>query len=877
MAAPASPAGPGTVLVERGAALETLARALAAAAGGAGATVLVTGEAGIGKTALVEHFVVSCGAPRVLWGACEALHTPRPLGPLHDIAHRTGGRLQELLAAGAEREAVFAACLAELERTPGPALVVVEDVHWADEATLDLLRFLGRRVPRLPTLIVATYRDDELTPDHPLRALLGTLPPATVQRVALPRLSPDAVAGLARPAGRDAEALYRVSGGNPFFVSELLRAAPGAVPPSVKDAVLARAARLTGAARDVLEAASVVPGHAERWLLAGLGSDDAAAIDACLATGVLQPSDRDRAVAFRHELARLAVLESLPAERVRGWHARVLAVLEREQQARDVSLSRLVHHAGEAGDGAAVLRVAPAAAEAASRVGANREAAALLARALEFAAEAPPEVRADLLDRRARALILTDQHEAGIEAELAAIRLWHDLGEPLKEAAALGRLDRPLMFLGRQQEAAGYLERARSLVEPLGRSRELAVVYGNLASHAMLARDLEAALRWGQAALELGHELGDPEIIAGNLNNVGTARARALDDAGITQLDEALALSLEHGLHDQAARAYCSLAAVLAERRLPRAAALLDEALAFTQARELDAYTRYLVPWRAQVRLNRGDFAGAHDDAAEVLGSATPAATSRVPALVVAARVMLRQSGGDVAPLLREAWSMALATGQIQRVAPVACARAEAAWLAGRAADAREPLERALALAADARIPWTRGELAVWAWRAGLAVPLADIARPCELEIAGESREAAAAWQALHSPYEQALALIGAGDEAAVRSGLGVLQRIGATAAAAALRRKLRSSGAVRVPRGARRATRSNPAGLTNRQLDVLRLLASGRPNATIAAELGLSTRTVDHHVSAILEKLGAATRAEAAAIAVARGLATAR
>jgi predicted ATPase len=150
-------------LLERDAALGELDAALRDATGG---------EAGIGKSALVECFVRRRGADvRVLWGASDALFAPRPLGPLHDMAPFFPEALRGLLVADAERGAVFAAVLAEMQRRP--TVVVFEDVHWADEATLDLLRYLGRRIARTAALLVLTHRDDELEPRHPLRFLLG--------------------------------------------------------------------------------------------------------------------------------------------------------------------------------------------------------------------------------------------------------------------------------------------------------------------------------------------------------------------------------------------------------------------------------------------------------------------------------------------------------------------------------------------------------------------------------------------------------------------------------------------------------------------------------------------------------------------------------
>lgn len=225
-------------LLEREGPLRELEAALEDALAGAGRVALVSGEAGIGKTALIEAFTrAHRNTVRVLWGACDALFTPRPLGPLFDMAGQTGGPLLAALNSDANRNVIFSAMLAELQRRP--TLLVFEDVHWADEATLDLLRFLGRRIARTSALLVLTYRDDELGPRHPLRLLLGDLTaPNYTRRIAVAPLSEAAARTLVGERRIDVAALHRQTGGNPFFISEVLEAGGGGIPSTVRDAVL---------------------------------------------------------------------------------------------------------------------------------------------------------------------------------------------------------------------------------------------------------------------------------------------------------------------------------------------------------------------------------------------------------------------------------------------------------------------------------------------------------------------------------------------------------------------------------------------------------------------------------------------------------------
>jgi predicted ATPase len=344
-------------LIEREPYLAALREHLEAAAGGDGRLVLVGGEAGVGKTSLVRAFAdEQAGNARIAWASCDGLFTPEPLAPLLELA----GQLEVELAADAARREVFVTTLEALGVEP--TVAIFEDVHWADEATLDLLRFLGRRLDRTNALVVATYRDDEVGVRHPLRVVLGDI--ETRRRIALLPLTEDGVRTLAQGSDLDPGELHRQTGGNPFFVTEVLAAGGTGVPSSVRDAVLARAAGLDDNARRVLDAAALIGTPVDVGLLESVLGEPPRGVDDCLAAGVLQAADHG--VGFRHELARRAVEEAInPADRVQ-LHARILAAL-RESEAGDDA--RLAHHAEAAGDAAAVLEHARTAAEKAAELG----------------------------------------------------------------------------------------------------------------------------------------------------------------------------------------------------------------------------------------------------------------------------------------------------------------------------------------------------------------------------------------------------------------------------------------------------------------------------------------------------------------------------
>jgi AAA ATPase domain len=454
------------------------ARLAAVRAAGRGRLVLVAGEAGIGKTALVRTFCESRAATRVLWGACDALYTPRPLGPLLDIAQEAGGDLEVLAAAGASPAALVAALGRELRRRPA-AIVVLEDLHWADEASLDLVRLLARRIEALPALVVATYRDDELARAHPLRILLGELPPGrAVDRLALGPLSADAVAALAAARGVDPGELHSRTAGNPFFVTEVLAAGAADVPDTVRDAVLARVARLGSGARALLDAVAIVPPRAELWLLEALAGSDLRHLESCTSSGVLR-AERE-AVGFRHEIARVAVEEAIPPHRRVDLHRRALSALA-EAPGRQPDVARLAHHAEAAGDAGAVLRYAPSAAERAAALGAHREAAAQFAGALRYAVDLPPARRAELLERCSYECYLTDRIPEAIDARRRALEEHRARGDRRLQGDAHRWLSRLAWFAGDNARAEDEARRAVELLEALPPGRELAMAYSNVA------------------------------------------------------------------------------------------------------------------------------------------------------------------------------------------------------------------------------------------------------------------------------------------------------------------------------------------------------------------------------------------------------------
>jgi DNA-binding CsgD family transcriptional regulator/tetratricopeptide (TPR) repeat protein len=860
-------------LLERDGPLQTLGDALREAGAGHGAVVLVSGEAGIGKSALVERFTrTQCDGARVLWGACDALFRPRPLGPLHDIAEQAGAGLRALLGDSTARPALLAGLLDELKRGGRPTVMVVEDAHWADEATLDLVKFVGRRIERVPALVIVTYRDDELGPRTPLRTVLGDLAGArAVRRLPIPALSAGAVRTLAGDRDVDAAALHAQTGGNPFFVTEVLAADGSGIPASVRDAVVARAARLSRSGYAVLEAAAVLGARAESWLLGELVVSEAAAADECVAVGMLVA--RGEALAFRHELARQAILEQIPPARALALHRLALRALA-AAPAGALDPARLSHHAEAAADEEAVLRLAPEGARRAAKAGAHRAAKALYARALRFTHALAPCGQASLLEAYAEECAAVDDLDDAIAAHRRARELWRQDGDLQAAGGNLAVMATCLVRAGRNAEADEICGRAVEGLELLPASRELALAYRTRAHLRMLDRDTAEAIAWGEKAIAMAQQFRDADTLAAATNTVGTAMLLGGDARGRAMLEESLALAREAGLDGLVALAYTNLGSAYGERHDFRDAdRYLGEGIAYASERDLDHALLYMQAWQALTHLAQGRWTQAGELGGAVVRRPSASAISRITALIALGRLRARRGDPGAGAALDEALALALPTGTLQRVGPVRAARAEAAWLAGDRERARGEAEAAWELAVGHRHPWFTGELAYWRWRAGeRAAPPTWTARVYAREIAGDWRKAAAEWERRGCPYERARALAG-GDRAAQLTALGIFDTLGGRPAAEALRRLLREEGMHQIPRGPRKVNREHPFGLTTREIEILRALDRGLRNAEIGERLHISPKTVDHHVSAVLAKLEVGSRGAAARLARERGL----
>ncbi len=851
-----------SALLERRSELEALDAAAERATGGrGGCTALICGEAGIGKTSLVKAFVASqAGRVSLLAGSCEDLLMPRALGPLRDATRWTNGPLRDALAEGGDPDRVFAAVSEQLLRRPATVLVV-EDAQWADSATLDVLRYAGRRVQELSSILVVTYRDDELTREHPLRAVLGAIAGPAALRLKLAPLTPAAVANLAATLLVDADEVYRLTQGNPFFVTEALAATEGSVPPTVVDAVLSRVMKLSAPAQTALDTVAISPSGMRLDLLRILLSD-LSPVEEAEGARVLEL--RGDVVGFRHELARRAVLQSLPASTRRSLNSKLLEALRGRADSDPFSV---LHHALEAGDHAAVISAGLAAGREAARVGAHTQAASAYCAVLERGALLDPARRAAVGEAYSWALANSNRLHEAAQAALAAVDGWQVVGDDVALVRALVTLSRQQWLTEQTGRARQSAEQALTLAERHGGSNAHALALLNLGGLLVLIDREVEGLVYLEAALELAKPLGAVNVTALGHNYHGSARLQLADLPGEQELLHSVQLARQAPNHEYVMRGYYNLIEGLWRLGYyERACAYIDQAEAYGRDRDFRVHRYMFTARRLRLLAMRGQWSEAAAGYRDLLARQGDPGMIGRETLPILARILVRQGHPDAEETLHLASEHASRADVLEWLVPTGLARIERAWLAGDPSLAGAYPQLLLERTDRPGCHVQRGELMRYLRRLGLASqPFSGCPDGYAAGLSGDWKAAAAAWEEAEDPYERALELAESGEVEATLEALDMLLRLGADPAAALVRGRLQRLGVTRLPRGPQSSTRAHPAGLTARQGEILELVAGGRSNAEIAQQLHLSTRTVDHHVAAILQRLGVRTRRAAA------------
>jgi DNA-binding CsgD family transcriptional regulator len=824
---------------------------------GEGRIAVIHGEAGIGKTSVVKAFTTAHqDTSHVLWAGCDDLLATRPLGPIWDIA-AFEMRLVEPLR-GDDRLGVFRAVLDLLARSVRPTILVIEDVHWADEATLDLVTYVGRRIEHTSGLLILTYRGSDLVNDHPVRRVLAALPHHPVEGIALAPLSRDAVTQLAGDPF-EGDNLWRTTGGNPFFVTELLGSGD-TMPDSIKDSIRGTLSRLSPGARNLVELVSVTPTRVRMQVVRRILGDVVDLVEECERRRILEV--RGEALRFRHELARRAVEGDLEEIRRRDLNLAVLEACE----AVGEPLSRCAHHARQAHDPEAMLRLLPEAAREAAILESHREALSHLEALEPYLDRMTP-----LQLARHYQLWAEEQYvqDFGLASELSdkAVAQWRLIGDPALLGRALLMACRIKYLNTERAKALALAEEAVALLKHVG-GEDLALAYAALSRLAMNASSHDESLRWADLALAHADDSSSEARVEALISR-GTIKGMIGNTDGFNDLEEAYRLSTEHHFLECQFRSIDNLAAgyldwsrpELAERWIRLGVDLCEEI-------QWEAFGDFLQAESATLDEMRGHWAEAESAAQSVRESSNEKTRQQLIAALVLARIKTRQGSPEAADVAMETWERAQGTDEIQWLAPAGAVLAEELWLGAEIDDELiDELRSVVAESVDRDVGVLAGELAQFLSLAGaLGEMPEEIPEPYSLLDRGEWAAAAAFWHDRGIPYQLAVAL-SQGDTSAKLRALEILNDLRAVPLAERIRSQLREVG-VRAPRGPHTATRKSSLGLTRRQAQVLDLLIERLSNEQIANRLYISARTVENHVSAILHKLGAKDRNEAVRLA---------
>ncbi len=850
-----------TPILERDEALGRLETLALAAGEGTGHSIFVTGEAGAGKTALLRAFEARMSGARAFRGACEDLSIPEPLGPLRDIALDAGIDLDELWVNEGDRLSAFLTLLAAIESSEDTALLLIEDLHWADEATLDFVRFAARRLRTRRILMVVTARDDEKEGRPQLRRAMAGVSSSDTTRIALEPLSARAVSRLAEGSGQAPEELYRITGGNAFYVTELLRGGGNDALRSVQDMLLHRLARLPADTQRVLEAVSVFPRRAERdWALEIADVGDSA-LDPAVDNELVQ--DDGTYVTYRHEIARLAVETALRPTQRQRLNAALLGKMQADGL---VPNARQMHHARAAADSRQIARLAPLAGREAMAAGANRQAADYMSIAVDLA---------DKRDEAAFAELLFDAGEAcrfisRLRDAMAYFERALDIvgSEKTLRGRILQRLSRVKWTVGQKAQARTLGDEAIAVQEGAD-TEELAMALASRAQIAMSDYEMEESWPLAQRALEMARRLGRTDIVSHALST--QSLTGLFDSSQMNALyTESIAAAKAVGSPINQVRSISNGGVVnWYGLRFSEALDLFDSAIA--TAYETDTFEQ--IDFHQGFRVNVLDRLGCWDDAlvtaSDILSRPLEQSSPAIMLRLTVSRIAMRRGESDGAEHLTDINTLMGDEEDARHICDVACLVAERVWL-GLEDKASSQVVMKAALATPIN-PMLKEEFLDWLRRIDptlLPDGLNGLHEPYRAAMAGDWKAAATLWHRAADPYREALALA-EGDAEAITYALQILDRLGAARVRQAVIVKARERGfAVEAPATPRATTRANPAGLTKRQMQVLGLLGEGLSNAAIAERLFVSAKTVDHHVSAILGKLEVASRGEAAALA---------
>ena len=860
-------------LIERDDFLASLHNGFRRAAAAEGHCFFIIGEAGIGKTSLVKVFLKEIEDDSIEYiGACDSLFTPRPLAPLYDLALQINEDWVDKIHSISSRAELFTKFVQVLTHKQRPVVVVFEDIHWADEATLDFIKFFARRISRTKCLFVLTSRDDEINQQHSLRNVLADLSPDTFTRIELPPLSKEAVQKLADEKGYDGEDVYSITSGNPFYVNEVLASYSAGVPHNVKDSVLSSYNNLSDEARNLWQQLSVIPEGLEVERLYKVDQSWHEAIGHCIAIRIL--IIKNNKIRFKHELYRRTIEGSLSPFRRIALNKNLLDLFLESFQERG-EIEKIVHYAKNANENELVVKYAPLAAQQAASVGSHIEASRLFLTAIEYSDGADDCDLVKFYENYAYECYLTNQIREAITYQGKALRIWKRKNQIEQIGNSERFLSRLWWFEGNHQQSESFARKAIEVLDSQPSSKAKAMAYSNMAHLKMLSDDTDDCIYWGKKAIEIASEIDDEETLVHAKTSMGATLMLhpSTSEEGLAFLQESLKASLKNSYHDHAGRAYAALSSIsMSTNNYELARKTLEEGINYCEERDLNSLKLYMMCVKAIVNLEMGNWNEAFCIADNLLKKEGLLPVIKIGALTTIATLRIRRGDLDAVHLLHEAKTMAFKTTELQQIIPVLTALLEYEWLTGKQQVESDLLDEIIRRFIQTKM-FSQSRFVLWLKKLGrqnsLINEIFKTGQPVDVLT---SVHGAIEWERLGCPYEQALCLF-EGRDHDKRKALSIMQHLGASAVSEKFKMEMRSSGIKKIPRGLRASTKFNPAQLTNRELEVLHLLKTGIQNKEIAEALFISPKTVDHHISSILFKLTVSSRSKAVTEAVRLGI----
>lgn len=852
-------------LFERAEYLSLLHTKFATISAGEGHCVFVHGEAGIGKTSLVKAFCTEVrDGCKILRGACDALFTPRPLAPLYDIMWQLNNNPLPNSHSIEERSGLFANFFRELSQVKEKTIIIFEDIHWADEATLDFIKFFARRINQLRCLFILTYRDNEIDGRHPLRNVLGQLIAGSFTKINLPPLSKQTVEKLADEKGCNGKDIYRISGGNPFYVNELLADYNVEIPDSIRDSILFAYNRCDERSKTVWDVLAVTPGAFELAYIEKVAPDYADEVALCLDYKIL--IIENNCISFKHEIFRKTI-ESLitPINKIK-IHKKILEMFLRHFEEKS-EIERIVHHAKNANDYELVVRYAPMAAARAAAVGAHAQATMLYLSAIECYHGDDIDVLIRFYESYAYECYLTYRIKEAVRYTEKSLNLWKKKGDAGKIGNCLRFLSRLWWFDGNREKAESFGVQAIEVFERQPVSKEKAMAYSNISQLKMLSEQPAECILSGEQAIAMAEELADDEILSHALNNVGNVKIKmpASRQKGRELLEQSLDIALKNSYHEHAARAFTNLSySALVIKDYAMARKYTDAGIRYCEERDMDPWNMYMLSSSARLELETCNWEQALRIAENILENEGQSPIIKITSLVVVATIQLRRGDTGMLPLLYEAKEKAFETMELSRIIPALTALLEYEWITGTPCIEKNELEQVLSLMERMGNIYENSQFVFWLSKARKqTVALREIYEGYDISSTANIATAVALWEKSGNLYEQALLLF-EGDEVQKRKAVAIAHELGAIATCERMKMEMRASGIKSIPRGMRKSTRSNTALLTEREIDVLQLLKENLQNKEIASRLFISAKTVDNHISSILLKLDVNSRIKA-------------